>query len=323
MRRRDLILGGSAAIASPPLAQAQKPRLPIIGILGFGQPDDPAIRLNLAGLRRGLSEAGLVEGKDYAFDDRWAHGDEARLPVLAAGLVARGVDVIVTEGGIPTSLAAKAATTTIPVVFHTADAIADGIVGNLARPGGNLTGVSLFAPELLSKQFELLREVAPQVRTIAVLSVPSTQISDESVGQIEAAASPKAIQIRVIKADSGAAIDAAFAALPRSGVGMVVRANATFVNRIVPLAARYEIPAVYHQRAYVEAGGLLSYGVSFPALYVIKGRYAAEILKGAKPADLPVQQPTKFELVINRKTVKALGLRVPPLLLAQADEVIE
>ena len=298
--------------------------MPLIGILAFAPPDDPAVSLNLAGLRQGLKDAGFIEGKNVAIEYRWANGVESRLPELAAELVARRVDVIVTEGGRATALAATAATKTIPVVFHTSDAIADGMVNNLGRPDGNLTGVSLFAPELSLKQLQLLLEIIPQAKSVASLAVPKNNIDSLSVRQLEDTARAKGLRFQSVSADTNTDLDAVYASLIRLGAdGLVVRANAIYVDKIVELAARYRIPTVYNQRAYTDRGGLLSYGISIPAVYVVKGRYTAKLLKGAKPADLPVQQPDRFELVINLQTAKALGLTVPQSILARADEVIE
>jgi putative ABC transport system substrate-binding protein len=324
MHRRDLILGiGGAALIRPRALRAQRKAMPVIGILGLTQPDDPAIVLNLDGLRQGLKRGGFAEGQNVTFEYRWARGDEARLPALAAELAARRVDVIVTEGGGSSASVAAKAISDIPVVFHTPDAIADGIVSNLARPGGNLTGVSLFAPELLLKQFALLRELIPQTTAITLLVVPRNQIAASGLRQMEDAARAVGVKLQIIEADLDGNLEATYTTLAASHGGMVVRANASLAERLPALAARYAVPAIYNQRAFAVAGGLLSYGASIPAVYVLKGLYTAKVLSGTKPGDLPVQQPTKFEMVINLKTARALGLTVPQLLLAQADEVIE
>ena len=323
MRRRELMfLLGGAAFAWPPTLRAQQKAMPVIGILGLGYPEDPAIALNLAAFRRGLNETGFVEGQNVAIEYRWAVNDQKRLPALAAELVARKVDVIMTEGGTPTVLAAKNATSTIPIVFHAGDAIADGIVTNLARPDGNLTGVSLFAPERFAKQFELLAELVPETKVFALLAVLNILPAD-AVREIEKAARAKGVQVEILNAASDSELDAAYARLGDQRAAAVVNANGQLAEKLVALAARHAVPAVYNQRAFATAGGLISFGVSFPAAYVIKGIYTGKILKGAKPADLPVQQPTTFELLINLKTAKALGLTVPQSLLARADEVIE
>jgi putative ABC transport system substrate-binding protein len=323
VNRRDLIiLLGGAAVGWPFAARAQQKRVPVIGILGLGYPEDPAIALNLAAFRRGLTETGFVEGQNVAIEYRWAVNDEKRLPALAAELVARKVDVMMTEGGTPTVRAAKNATSTIPIVFHAGDAIEDGIVTNLARPDGNLTGVSLFAPERFGKQFELLAELVPQTKVFALLAVLNILPAD-AVREIEKAARAKGVEVEILNAATDSELDAAYARLGSQRGAAVVNANAQLAEKLVALAARHAVPAVYNQRAFTTAGGLISFGVSFPAAYVLKGIYTGKILKGAKPADLPVQQPTTFELLINLKTAKALGLTVPQAMLARADEVIE
>ena len=322
MRRRDFMTVLAGAAAYPLLAGAQQKAIPVIGILGLGYPGDPAIALNLAAFRRGLKETGFVEGQNVAIEYRWAVNDEKRLPALAAELVARKVDVIVNEGGTPSALPAKHATSIIPVVFHAGDAIADGIVANLARPSANLTGVSIFGPERFSKQFEALSELVPDAKMIALLAILNI-LPDDSVQEIKEAARAKKIQIQIMNAATDSEINATFATLGEQRAPVVVNANATFADKLVALAARYAVPAAYNQRAFAAAGGLLSVGPSIPAVYVIKGTYTGKILKGVRPADLPVQQPTKFELVINLKTAKTLDLAVPQSLLARADEVIE
>jgi len=321
MRRRDLLLLAAVALW-PNAAGAQRKVTPVIGMLGLGRPEDRAIALNLEAFQAGLNEIGFVEGRNVTIEYRWAHDDERRLPALAAELVDRNVDVLVTEGGIRSAVAAKHATSTIPIVFHASDAIADGVVSNLARPEGNLTGVSLFAPESLAKQFQLLADLVPEVKVIALLAIPNTMALGQATAEIREAASTRGVQYRVLDVADGDT-DAALTMLGGLHAGAIVRANGNFADRLVMLAARHRVPAIYNQRAFTAAGGLLSYGVSLPAVYLIKGRYAGKILRGAKPADLPVQQPTKFELVLNLKAAKALGLTVPPSLLARADEVIE
>jgi putative tryptophan/tyrosine transport system substrate-binding protein len=322
MRRRDLLLLAAVALW-PNAAGAQRKVTPVIGMLGLGRPEDRAIALNLEAFRAGLNDTGFVEGRNVTIEYRWAHDDERRLPALAVELVDRNVDVLVTEGGIRSALAAKHATSTIPIVFHASDAIADGVVGNLARPEANLTGVSLFAPESLAKQFQLLADLVPEVKVIALLAIPNTVALGQATAEIREAASTRGVQYRILDVVADSDMDAALTMLGGLHAGAIVRANGNFADRLVMLAARHRVPAIYNQRAFAAAGGLLSYGVSLPAVYLIKGRYAGKILRGAKPADLPVQQPTKFELVLNLKTAKALGLTVPPSLLARADEVIE
>jgi putative tryptophan/tyrosine transport system substrate-binding protein len=322
MRRRSLIALLAGTVVFRPLAAQQRP-MPVIGILGLGFPENPAIALNLAAFRQGLGETGFVEGQNVTIEPRWAYDDERRLPALAAELVTRNVDVLVTEGGILSALAAKNATSKIPVIFHASDAIADGVVSDLARPDGNLTGVSLFAPESLGKEFQLLSELVPEAKVIALLAIPNTPALNQIKPDIDEAARARGVQYQILNAVTDSEIDAAFATLGHLRAGAIVRANGNFADKLVGLAARHSVPAIYNQRAFATAGGLLSYGVSLPAVYVTKGIYTGKILKGAKPAELQVQQPTKFELVINMKTATALGLTVPPSLLARADEVIE
>ena len=321
MRRREFIaLVGGFAAAWPLAARAQT-KMPVIGFLGLAFPDDPAVAVNLQAFRQGLSEIGYVEGQNVTFVYRWAHYNELILPALAAELVALKVDVIVTEGSTIPSLAAKRATTTIPIVFHAGDAIEEGLVNNLARPGGNLTGVSLFAPERLSKSFQLLSELVPMAKVIALLSIPSS--TTKVVPEIQETARARGVRLQFLTATTDSEIDTALASLGQQQAAAVVLASAPFADKIVGLASRYAVPAVYSQSLFVTAGGLLSYGPSIPAAYVIKGSYAGKILKGEKPSDLPVVQPTSFALAINLKTARMLGLTVPPTLLAQADQVIE
>jgi len=319
VKRRDLILGlGGAAVAWPLAARAQQRAMPVIGVLGVTMPDIPGVASNLAAFRRGLGEIGYVEGQNVAIEYRWAERRVDRLPAFAADFVDRKVDLIVTEGGNSTILAAKNATSTIPVVFHTpTDPVAMGLVASLARPGGNLTGVSLMSTELTPKLLELLLELVPQARLIALLVDPS------SPRDIQAAALAKGVQLLpILMATTASESDAAFATLiQRQADGLIVDT----LNRgyIAALASRHAVPAIALWRDFPDAGGLLSYGPSMTAVYHAKGIYAGKILKGAKPSDLPVEQPTKFELVVNLKTAKALGLTVPQSLLARADEVIE
>jgi ABC-type uncharacterized transport system substrate-binding protein len=323
MKRRRFIAALGGAMILPVAARAQQPAIPVIGVLGSASSEDPEVALNLAAFRQGLNEAGFVEGQNVAIEFRWAHNDLQRLPALAAELVPRKVDVVVIEGGTPSALAAKKATSTIPIVFHAADAIADGLVSNLARPDGNLTGVSLFGPEGLAKQYQLCSELLPDAKAIGLVVIPHQLIGDYAVAEMEAAARAKGIKLEIVGAESDGEIEAAYATLGRLRAGAVVRAHVALADKLVALAAHHAVPAVYNQRAFAAAGGLLSYGPSIPAAYAIKGVYTGKILKGAKPADLPVQQATRLELVVNLKTAKALGLTVPQALLARADEVIE
>jgi putative ABC transport system substrate-binding protein len=296
--------------------------MPVIGLLGLLSPEEPEVAANLAAFRQGLGEAGFVEGRNVVIEYRWARNDEEKLPALAAKLVRRNVDVIVNEGGTPTALVAKNATATIPIVFHGTDAIGDGLVTSLARPGGNLTGVSLFGPEVLAKQFQLCLELLPNATAIGLLMIPSTRLRDYLLREIEQATSAKGMSLQVIGSTEDE-IDAAYERLGRERAGVIVQAVSSMAHKLAVLAARHGVPVIYNQRPFAAAGGLLSYGPSIPAAYVIKGIYTGKILAGAKPADLPVQQATKLDLAINMKTAKALGLAVPPLLLARADEVIE
>jgi putative ABC transport system substrate-binding protein len=323
MQRRELLALAGGALAWPLAARAQQKPMAVIGVLGAGFAEDPAVALNLQALRQGLKDTGFAEEQNVAIEYRWAHRDYGRLPVLAAELLARNVDVIVNEGGTPSALAAKTATATIPIVFHAGDAIADGLVSNLARPGGNLTGVSLFAPESLSKQFQLLSELVPQAKAIALVTTGTRPFVAAAVGEVEAAARARGMQFQLVTATTDRDIEMAYATLGQQRAAALVSADATRADQLVALAARHGVPAVYNQRAFPNTGGLLSYGVSLPAVYLIKGNYTGKILKGAKPGELPVQQPDKFELVVNLRTAKALGLTVPPTLLAGADEVIE
>jgi putative tryptophan/tyrosine transport system substrate-binding protein len=296
--------------------------MPVIGILGAVSPESKQVQLNLAAFRQELGETGYVEGQNVAIEYRWAELHFDRLPALAADLVGRTVDVIVTEGGDSSTLAAKNATSTIPVVFHTAsDPVAKGLVASLARPGSNLTGVSLMYAELMPKLLELLLELVPQARLIALLVDPTIP------RDVEAAARAKGVQLLILKAGTESEIDAAFAALVQHHAGaLLVGADAFFNSRreeLVALASRHAVPAIYQGREFVAAGGLISYGASLTAVYRQVGGYVGRILKGEKPSDLPVQQPTTFELVVNLNTARALRLTVPPSILARVNEVIE
>ncbi|HKE41774.1 MAG TPA: ABC transporter substrate-binding protein [Casimicrobiaceae bacterium] len=276
---------------------------------------------------QGLSETGFVEGRNLAIESRWAEGHYDRLPALAADLVGRKVDVIVSTVGTPSALAAKSATSTIPIVFRGgADPVADGLVASLARPGGNLTGVSI-ADDLTAKRLELLSELVPRARVIALLVNPNTPAAERVIRDVQEAARTKGLQLHILKASTENEIDTAFASLVQLHAGALVVASDPFLSsrreQIVALASRYAVPSSYAWREFAEAGGLISYGPSLTAAYRLVGVYAGKVLKGAKPADLPVQQPTTFELVINVKTAKALGLTVPQRMLTQADEAIQ
>jgi len=323
-RRRFILLVGAAA-GWPFAGRAQQRAMPIIGILAFASPDNAGAQRMLAAFREGLGETGYVEGQNVAIEYRWAEVRADRLPVLAADLVSRKVDVIVTEGGDPSVAAARQATSTIPVVFHTAgDPVALGLVANLARPGGNLTGFSLH--QLAAKRIELVSELIPQARAIGVLVNPNS-LNEDEIRDAREAARAGGVQLHVVNAGSDGEMEPAFATLSQLRIdALVVISDPLFSGRrdqLIALVARHAIPAVYGGRDYAVAGGLLSYGSDLAAVYRLKGIYTGRILKGAKAADLPVEQPDRFQLVINLKTAKELGLTVPQPLLARADEVIE
>jgi putative ABC transport system substrate-binding protein len=318
-----MILLGGAAVAWPLAARAQQKPVPVIGYLSTGSPGSPFV----AAFREGLSETGYVEEKNLAIEYRWAEGRYDRLPALAADLVGRKVDVIYANSG-PSALLAKRVTATIPIIFLAGgDPIADGLVASLARPDGNLTGFSLLASELMPKQFELLLELVPERRVIALLVNPNNSITERLVRDEREAANAKGVQLHILNAATESEIDAAFATVAQLQAGaLVVGTDALFTGwreQLVAQAARNAIPTIYYLREFAASGGLISYGASVTAATRQLGIYAGRILKGEKSAELPVQQPTKFELVINLKTAKALGLAIPPSLLARADEVIE
>jgi len=327
MRRRELIkLLGGVAIGLPFAAHAQQKSMPLIGYLGVGLPQlqHPFV----VAFREGLKETGFVDGENLIIEYRWAEEHYDRLPALAADLVRRKVDVIVATGE-PSLRAAASATSTIPVVFVTGnDPVQSGLVASLARPGGNMTGFTAIATELLSKRFELLSELLPTARTIALLANPNAaSVSEVTIRLAQQAASAKGIRLLIVNAGDASDVEAAFASIAQQRAdAIMVSADAFFFarrERIVTLAARYAVPAAYELQEFVDAGGLISYGPNVASLRRQVGVYAGKILKGAKPADLPVQQPTKFDLMINLKAAKGLGLTVPPTLLARADEVIE
>jgi putative ABC transport system substrate-binding protein len=328
VNRRDLLALIVGAAPWPFAAAAQQPATPVIGFLGTS-PSAPAEAANLAGFRQGLGDAGYIEGQNAAIEYRWVESHYERLPALCADLVARKVDLIAAQSD-PTARGAKDATATIPIVFFMGgDPLRQGLVASLARPGGNLTGVTIFGNELDPKRLELLSELVPQAKTMALLvnsSNPAMLVERLPV-PLEEAARTKGVRLRLLAAGGESKIDTAYATLAElQAGGLIVTADPLFGNRVeqlVALAARHAVPVIYYRRDFVDAGGLISYGPSFAAAFRQVGDYAARILKGEKPADLPIQQPTMFELVINLKTAKTLGLTVPPALLARADEVIE
>ena len=308
-------------------ASAQQKAMPVIGFLSSFSPPPNLGDLGGSPFRQGLSEAGFVEGRNVAFEYRLAEGHYDRLPALAADLVRRKVDLIATNGGTPPALAAKNATSTIPIVFAgLGNPVGTGLVASLARPGGNITGFSNVAGELTPKRLELLCDLVPQATVIALLANPDNA-GEQFVRFRQAAARVKGVQLPVLKARTEDEIDTAFASLGQlQAGGLVVEADAFFNSRreqLLALASRYAVPTIYENRGFTAAGGLISYGIDNAALARQAGIYAGRILKGEKPADLPVQQPTVFELVVNLKTAKTLGLTAPPLILARADEVIE
>jgi putative tryptophan/tyrosine transport system substrate-binding protein len=323
----SLFAGAAASSALPCAARAQAPALPTVGFLYPTSAGAEGERLRA--FRQGLKETGHVEGDNVAIEYRWADNQIDRLPALAADLVRRRVAVIVTMGGSPVVLAAKAATTTIPIAFLIGeDPVRLGLVASLARPGGNMTGVNFFAVELAAKRLEMLRELVPGIARVAVLVNPANAANTAStLRDVEAAARAMRLQIQVVRANTSREIDAAFATFERERPdALFVASGPLFSSRRVQLAllaARYQVPAIYAGRQIAEAGGLISYGASLTDAIRQVGAYAGRILKGAKPADMPVVQSTKFELVINHQTARMLGLAVPSTLLATADEVIE
>jgi putative tryptophan/tyrosine transport system substrate-binding protein len=323
-KRREFITLLSAAAAWPLAARAQQPAMPVVGLIDAGTAAERAYVLTA--FRRGLAEAGYVEGQNMAIEYRWAEGRYDRLPELAADLVRRRVSVIATPGTTAAALAAKAATTTIPIVFGAGgDPVGLGLVASLSRPGGNATGVNFFSIELVSKRMQLLRELVPSAKRIAVLVNPTDRSNDPALRDVESAAIGQ--QVLGFEASTVREIDAAFERLEREKVDALFVSGNTFFNtrrvQLAVLAARYTVPATYSQSSFVEAGGLMSYGTDLSDTFRHVGLYAARILKGAQPADLPVMQATKFVLAINLNTARALRLEVPPTLLARADEVIE
>jgi putative ABC transport system substrate-binding protein len=327
MDRRAFIGRVAGGVLAAPLAtRAQTSSMPVIGFLGSESPAQWAPFV--AAFRKGLSETGYVEGKNVAIEFRWAEGRNDRVPALAADLVRRQVAVIFTTGAGGGARAAKAATSTIPIVFTVSrDPVELGYVASLGHPGGNLTGINFFAGELVEKRLELLHALVPKATVIAVIVNPSGTPIESRVQKLQETARTMGLQLRLLNATNEQEIDAAFATFVQLRPGALLVDSDVFFNarraQFVALAARHAVPAIYEVRDYVAAGGLMSYGASLAEAYRLAGTYASKILNGAKPADLPIMQSTKIELVINAKTAKALGLTIPQSLLLRADEVIQ
>ncbi len=326
MKRRGLmLLLCGTVLAWPPAAHAPQKANPVIGFLGSTSPGPNATLA--AAFRQGLADTAYVEGRNVAIEFRWAEGRYDRLPALAAELVGRKVGVIAIEGGPPAAAAAKGATSTIPIVFVVDDPVASGLVASLARPGGNLTGVALMNTELVPKRLELLSELVPNAGVIALLVNPNNQNAAGITAAAQDAARAKGVRLEVLKAGIPSEIDSAFDRVDRLHAGAVLVGDDPFFlsrrEQLVALSARLAVAAIYGRGEFAASGGLISYGASLVGTYRLAGNYVGKILNGVKPADLPVQQPTTFELVVNLKTAKALGLIVPRSILARADEVIE
>jgi putative tryptophan/tyrosine transport system substrate-binding protein len=323
MRRREFIAGLGSAAAWPLAARAQQQALPIIGLLSVGFEQSQPVAF-----RRGLNEQGYVEGRTVAILHRRAEGQFGRLPGLAVDLVLHPVSVIVTTGGTAPALAAKSATATIPIVFTMgADPVSIGLVASLNRPGGNITGATFLGQELTAKRFDLLHEVAPAAKSFAYLVDPTNYQAAADTRKAQDAARSLGVRLVVLSASTPSEIEVAFTSLKEQRIGALVTASNVLFGvqgaQLAAPAARYAVPAIYHVRLTVENGGLISYGGSLIDMYHLAGVYAGRILKGEKPADLPVQQSTRIETVLNLKTAKALGLTSPVTLLATADEVIQ
>jgi putative tryptophan/tyrosine transport system substrate-binding protein len=325
MRRRELMLLLGGTMTAARALRAEQKAVPLIGFLGG--PKSGSYTPLVAAFLHGLEELGYIEGQNVAIEYRWAEGRFEQLPALAADLVGRKVDVIAADA-VPSTRAAKDATHTIPVVFISgSDPVERGFVASFARPGGNLTGVAMMVAELAPKRFELLSEMVPKARVIALLVNPNNVQTDGVIKGVREAARAKTVQLQILKASNEGEIDAAFGTLMQlQADALIIGPDVFFHSRreqLVALAARYMVPATYEWRESAVVGGLMSYGASLTSVFRQLGVYAGKILKGANPGDLPVQQPTKFELVINLKTANALGLTIPPSVLARADEIIE
>lgn len=325
MKRRDatrLLVG--AAAAWPAVVQAQQPALPVIGFLSSASPEQNVRRL--AAFRKGLSTGGFTEGRNVVIDFRWAAGQNARLPELAADLIAKKVAVITTLSSTPAAVVAKAATSTVPIYFLIADPpVQLGLVTSMNRPGGNATGIVTLNVELVPKRLELLRDVAPRASVLAVLVHPSHPSAKAVSEAVQASAKALGVQSQILPAATDEEIDAAYASI-KPGTALLVATDASFFvrrARLVALSARHAVPTMFDNSESVNAGGLLSYGANVESLWERAGLNVARILKGENPANLPVEQATKFELAINLKTAKTLGLQVPPKLLTMADDLIE
>jgi putative ABC transport system substrate-binding protein len=325
--RRRVFIAGLAGAAGPPLTAPAQQAMPVIGFLGNTSPEAVADRTR--GFRQGLKDAGFVEGENVRIEYRWAEGQFDQLPALVADLVRRQVTVIAATGGTSAGLAAKASSTTVPIVFVVAeDPVRLGLVASLARPGGNLTGVNFFSSELVAKRLELLRELVPAAARVAVLVNPQSAANTEAtLRDVESAGRAMNLKIEIVRAETRQEIDTGFATLVHERPDAIYVGNDGFFTsrraQLIGLAARHAIPATYSAREFPQIGGLMSYGTNIADAYRQAGVYTGRILKGAKPADMPVVQETKFELVINHQTARLLGLTVPPQLLARADEVIE
>jgi len=318
-----LLLSASLGTAAAQLSA----KVPRVGYLNPGSPSDPLSQRRLGAFRQGLRDLGYVEGQNIAIESRWAEGKHDRLPALAADLVRSKVDVIVAMTGAATQ-AAQQATGTIPIVMSLVnDPVGSGLVANLARPGGNVTGLTIMSPDLVGKQLQLLKEMVPKVSRIALLRHPDNPASAAQLREAEAAAQALGVRLQTLEARGPQEIDSAFAAMTRERAGaLLIIPDAVFGNQrrqIAELAAKKRLPSIYWLREYAEAGGLMSYGANDLDLKRRAATYVDRILKGAKPADLPVEQPTKFELVMNRRAAKAIGLTIPPSLLDRADQIID
>jgi ABC-type uncharacterized transport system substrate-binding protein len=308
VKRRDLLTGLAGTAFLPGMLHAQQKAMPVIGWLSPLRSDQPLPQRDVVAFREGLADSGFVEGRNVRLEYRWAEGHADRLPALAADLVARKVDLIATQGGDIAAVAAKNATSTIPIVFNSFDPVAAGLVASLARPGGNLTGVAMMTPELTPKLLELLLELAPQAETVARLESSWAASTEHIVPLMQQAARAKAVRLQLLNAAAISDFDAAFAELDRLHAGGLIVGLAFGRHLVAPMALRHRVPAIATSRDFPVDGGLASYGPSLASIYRLKGAYAGRILNGEKPADLPAQQPTKFELVINLKTAKAPSL---------------